>query len=332
MNAYQRLAIRAAVIVQLLASSIAFVSSPTMGSDMNYFELSPGVIVDFKDNRVYLMSPDKTVEAVDITSGKTLWNSNAAAKPLTVGADQLVCQADASDAVNNLNLVVLNPQNGRSISKRTIALPSRVNTRVNDALSSRFRSRAVSIGDDIYVTWEHQAYPVRGLPPLPGEKAQIKEADQPQQTAGVVRLDLRTGDARMLEPVAVPEAVQESWPADMIRKPGESPAPHQRISIDGKHTLKSKLIGDDRVWEKYQWTIIDNQTGKEVGQLKSFLSQSGFIITDSRILFETSPYARNTASGPQQEPLMVRMVDLKNGTQIWRKPVRDTSFQGPFPP
>ena len=104
------------------------------------------------------------------------------------------------------------------------------------------------------------------------------------------------------------------------------------ISIDGNHTLKSKRVGDDSVWDKYQWTIIDNETGDEIGQLRSYLSQSGFVVVDFRIIFETGPYVRSTESGLVDEPLMVRMVDLRSGDQVWSRPVRDTAYRGPFPP
>jgi hypothetical protein len=148
----------------------------------------------------------------------------------------------------------------------------------------------------------------------------------------MVQLDVRTGDASQLDPATLPQAVRGMWPKNLTGKPGAPPDPTQRISIDGNHTLKSKRVGDDRIWDKYQWTIVDNKTGKEIGQLKSYLSQSGFVVVDSRIVFETSPFSRIIASGTVEEPLMVRAVDLRSGDQIWSKPVRDTAFRGPFPP
>ena len=102
--------------------------------------------------------------------------------------------------------------------------------------------------------------------------------------------------------------------------------------IDGRHTLKSKLIGNDMIWNKYQWTIIDNQTGKQVGQIKSHLSQTAFVVVDSHIIFETGAYVRRTKSGMVNEPLMVRAVDLASGEQVWSRPVRDTTYHGTFPP
>jgi hypothetical protein len=332
MAKYQRPTICAKALALMLVSTIAFAASHNPANDMESLELRPGVIVDLKENRIYLMSPKQTVEAVDINAGQTLWRTDDAAKPLAVGGGLLVCQADASATRNNLNLVILNAQNGRSVSKHSVALPSQVSTQIDDALSSRFSTRAVTVGDDSFVSWEHQTFPVRGAPPLPDESGQVRAAEQPQQISGTVKLDIRTGDASMLEPAAVPRAVRDAWPKILTSTPGAPPDPTQRISIDGNHTLKSKRIGDDSVWDKYQWTIIDNETEDEIGQLRSYLSQSGFVVVDSRIIFETGPYMRNTESGLVEEPLMVRMVDLRSGDQVWSRPVRDTVYRGPFPP
>lgn len=332
MARYQRPPIIATALALMLVSTIAFAANHNPGNDMESLELRPGVIVDLKENRIYLMSPKHTVEAADINAGRILWSTDDAAKPLAVNDGLLVCQAEASAASNNLNLVVLNAQDGRSVSKRSVALPSRVLTQVDDTLSSRFSARAVTVGEDSFVSWEHQAFPVRGMPPLPDESEKARAAAQPQQESGTVKLNVRTGDASLLEPAAVPKAVRDARPMILTGPPGTSPDPTQRISIDGNHTLKSKRVADDSVWDKYQWTIIDNKTGDEIGQLRSHLSQSGFVVVDSRIIFETGSYLRRTESGLVNEPLMVRMVDLRSGDQVWSRPVRDTKYRGPFPP
>jgi hypothetical protein len=316
----------------MLVSTIAFAASHNPGNEMESLELRPGVIVDLKENRIYLMSPKQTVEAVEIGTGQTLWSTGDAAKPLAASDGLLVCQADAPAPSSNLNLVVLNAQDGRSVTTGSVALPSGVVTQVDDTLSSKFSARAVTIGEDSFVLWDHQTLPVRGMPPLPDESAQVLAAEQPQKESGTVKLNVRTGDASLLEPAAVPQAVRDARPMILTGPPGVPPDPTQRISIDGNHTLKSKRIGDDSVWDKYQWTIINNETGTKVGQLRSHLSQSGFVVVDSRIIFETGPYVRSTESGLVAEPTMVRMVDLLSGDQVWSRPVRDTVYRGPFPP
>lgn len=326
---YLRLPIIATALVLMLPPVNA---TDNPGHDLESLELRPGVIVNLKEKHIYLMSPERLVEAVDIGAGRTLWSTGDAAKPLAARDGLIVCQADASAQNSNLNLVVINAQDGRSVTTGSVTLPSRVITQIDDSPSSKFSARAVTVDDDSFVSWEHQAFIVRGMPPMPDETDQERAAALPQQAAGTVKFNLRSGDASLVEPAAVPQAVRDARPMTLTSSQGAHPDPRQRISIDGSHTVKSTLVGNDSVWDKYQWTIIDNETGKEIGHLRSHLSQSAFVVVDSLIIFETGPFVRNIKSKLFGEPLMLRAVDLNSGDQVWSRPVRDTAFRGPFPP
>lgn len=347
MGKYQRLWIGATALALMLSQAIACVPNHDQGIDKKRVEavakhlavvgqaeaveLSTGVIVDMKNKRIYLMSPKKSIEAVDIATGRTLWSNTAAAKPLAVGKGLLVCQAEGSASGGNLNLVVLDA-NGQQVSKSSVKLPAQIRTNIDDDMSSRFTVRAVAVAEDAFVSWEHQAFPVRGMPRLPDEFGQPPVDAQPRQTSGTIKLNPRSGETSSLKAADVPQAVRDARPMNLTTITGAPPNPNQRISIDGRHTLKSKLIGNDMIWNKYQWTIIDNQTGKQVGQIKSHLSQTAFVVVDSHIIFETGAYVRRTKSGMVNKPLMVRAVDLASGEQVWSRPVRDTTYHGTFPP
>ena len=177
-------------------------------------ELRTGVIVDFKKKRIFLMNAEKTIEAVDIDSGKKLWSSAVAAMPLAVRDGLLVAQADAAKPGNTLDLVVLQAQDGRQVSKSSVALPARVRTHIDDGILSKFSTRAVTIGDESFVSWEHRARPARGMPPLPDEDGKPMEAAQPR-TAGTVRLNVRSGKASLIEPTDVPQAVHDVRPMNL---------------------------------------------------------------------------------------------------------------------
>lgn len=332
MARFLRLSISATALVLMLPPVIALAASHNPGHDLESLELRPGVIVNLKEKHIYLMSPERLVEAVDIGTGQTLWSTGDAAKPLAVSNGLLVCQADAPAPGSNLNLVVLNAQDGQPVTTASVPLPSRVVTQVDDTLSSRFSAHAVTVDDDAFVSWEHQAFPVSGMPPLPDETGQLRAAAQPQRASGTVKFNLRSADASLVEPAAVPQAVRSARPMNLTSAPGAPPDPSQRISVDGSHTLKSTLVGNETVWDKYQWTIIDNETDKEIGQLRSYLSQSGFVVAGSLIIFETGPFVRNIESDLVEEPLMLRAVDLNTGEQVWSRPIRDTAYRGSFPP
>lgn len=349
MGNYQRLWIGATALALMLPQTIASVPNHDQEIDTKRveavakhlavvaqaeaMELRIGVIVDVKNKRIYLMSPEKSIEAVDIATGRTLWSNTAAAKPLAVCNGLLVCQAEGSASGDNLNFVVLDiDQNGRQVSKSSVKLPAQMSTSIDDDMSSRLIVRAVAVAEDVFVSWEHRAFPVRGMPSLQDEFGQPPVDAQPRQTSGTIRLNPRSGETSSLKAADVPQAVRDARPMNLTNITGAPPNPNQRISIDGRHTLKSKLIGNDKIWNKYQWTIIDNETGKQVVQLKSHLSQTAFFVVDSHIIFETGAYVRRTKSGMVNKPLMVRAVDLTSGEQVWSRPVRDTAYQGTLPP
>jgi hypothetical protein len=297
-------------------------------------ELRPGVIVDLEKERVYLMSPERSVEAVGFARGETLWSSSSAAKPLAKSGSLVVCQADTAEAASDLNLVVLDDeQQGRQVTASTVSLPGQVAARIDDSLTSRFRTRAVAVPDGSIVSWEYQVVPMRGMPP-PEEGAPVAEAfaGVPTRSSGAVSVDLRTGRVAPVEPQNLPRALRAPGIASAIPTVAGRPDPTQRLSADGHHTLKAKRIADDREWEKYEWSIVENETGNEIGKLKSHLSQVPFVVKGSLILFETGPFARRADAQMEEQPLAIRAVDLATGEQRWSRPVRDTAFAGPFPP
>src|SRR3954451_11434324 len=105
------------IIGMLIAGILAFASphqaaaqpqrdSARNGPAMDGIELRPGIVID-PDRRVaYIMNPEGGIDAVELTGGRRLWTSRAAAKPLALaeGGDLLVSQAEPSGAENELTL------------------------------------------------------------------------------------------------------------------------------------------------------------------------------------------------------------------------------------
>ena len=307
-------------------------------------ELCDGVLVDADAGRIYLMSPDKTVQAVQVTDGAAVWRAPQAAKPLSLANGRLVCQAEGADEPNQLNVVVLDAnEGGRQLSASAVPLPQNVAARVDDGLTDRFRARASTLQEDAFITWQYQAIPMKGAPtddPLGEDPDQDPDPDAipavrvlvPAQTTGTIRLNVRTGRAAPVAPGEVPPAVIDAQAAGPRRPPDAAADPRQRLSNDGRHTLRSHRFGDPGDWEKYEWTLIDNQTGAEVGKLRSHLSQSAFVVVGSLALVETAPFVRRTEDGLVEEPRSIRAYDMRTGQTVWSRPVRDTTYRGPFPP
>jgi hypothetical protein len=306
----------------------------------NAFELRSGVVIDPVQQRAYIMSPSGGIDAVELKNGERVWSTRAAAKPLGLVDQRLISQAEVPNAANKLKVVILNPATGNPKAGSDVSMPAGVQPSIKP-LGGKFDATARAAGGEAVVTWEFQKQPLRGLRPGTEEKLSLPKggAARPAPTEnaessqrGAFRLNLSTG-----APSAAPEG--ESTPAPKSQ-PSLLPASErlpglpetQVLSADGRHILVSRRTSDDRVWEKYTLAIYERGTGKWMGELKSHFSVVPFFVTDSHIIFETRPYARNTEAGPVEEPLKIRAVDLKTGQELWNREVRDLTYRGSFPP
>lgn len=296
-------------------------------------ELRPGVVVDVDGRQLYVMSPSGEVEAIDIDTGNLLWASDQAARPLAVGGGTLVAQADKTASPSALGLVVLNVERGLTVARSSVALPPEVNASIDNSVSSSFVASAGTVGQESYISWEYQEVPVQGIAPGTDDSdpsAIAPPALQMRETTGSVRLNLISGEASNIEPEAVPAAIRETQEAGASALAVSDPT--RRLSIDGRHELRSERVADDRVWDKYRWTIFDRTTERQVGELRAHVSQSAFVVTDKLIIFDTGPISRMSEEGLLQQPPMVRAVDLESGGEVWSRPVRDTDYRGSIPP
>ena len=329
MQIFQRVNIRRFALT-LVYCALAFDASANES-----VELTDGVIVDLAEGRVYLMKPERAIESISIDNGEVVWTNENAAKPLALQENRLVSQAELADTPNVLSLVVLDVENdGQVVSSSTVTLPPDVSAFVDEGVTGRFRSRAVALDQEAFISWEYQAIPRQGMIMAPAEENQGRDTGLPQlpaPTQSTIRLDLQTGEASEMEQQDLPpSAAQAFLPSGRAAAPTD---PTTRLSADGRHTLKYERVADDREWNKYVWTIIDNETGDEVGQLRSHLSQSTFLIVGSgTIIFETGAFVRRIEAGMQNEPRSVRAVNLESGDEIWSRPLRDTAYRGEFPP
>jgi len=74
----------------------------------------------------------------------------------------------------------------------------------------------------------------------------------------------------------------------------------------------------------YEWTIVENDTGAEIGRLRSHLSQAAFVVDDSKILFEVGPYSRRVDGNMVEQRLSVHVVDVASACGPVRCATRPT--------
>jgi len=331
----------------------------------------PGVVLDPGRDVVYLMSPDDEVEAVATSSGRLLWSTAEAAKPLAVDGDLVIAQRPPSGSGGVLEIAVLDRNSGRLLRTIPLSLGHDARAAIDDGMGTRFVATADVRAGVPVVFWEQTVREIRGAAPLPDE-------EQPsRQLSGAYRLDLEAGTAVAVEAHEVrnepelPAAVVQwqdlgtrSWPAAWageviavisVFSEGESPrvvlrrwhrgmaAALPEIELFRGDLVVEFLSADDQAvaivervapgeWEEYSWSVFSLESGGRLGQLSESQSYAWSVVDGSTLIYVAQPYSRRIAEERVDEPKKLRAVRLDGGRTLWERPLRDTSYRGPLPP
>jgi hypothetical protein len=334
-HAYPRPRLRAAALVTADATQVPADPPPQVESSQARFQLAPGVVVDPAHNQIYTMDVAGGVKAVDAKTGRLVWKSPAAAKPLGLSDSHLIVQLE-SGKEQTLNLGSLDTRTGQSIASASAPLPSHVVPSIDPNSKGNFSAIANNLPNgDAVVSWQYVQRTPRALPPgtksnLPSEEGAPPPpaASEQQATRGAVRFDPRTGALGEVE--AENLASVPSSQTNLSEMPGTAEG-RRFLSVDGQDYLVSSRL-DPSEANKYTLTVYDRQTNARLGQFKSSVAAVPFYVTDSKVIFEISASVSRTSSGLTKQPRRIEGVDLATGKEIWSTPIRDTTYRGPFPP
>jgi outer membrane protein assembly factor BamB len=294
--------------------------------------LRPGIVVDVKNKLIYAMTPEG-ISAIDLTSGTSRWKTTAAAKPLAVTNDLLISQIEPKTRTNRLELVTLDTKNS-SVTMRSVAeLPTSVKVGIGQTLEGKFDAEAQMLADGPLVTWKFERRPLRGRLEESSAKAvvvpppQIEASSLQAAAEGALRLNLTTGAVSNVDVSLLGSTFNREWTLNANEKVSGAP-PTQYQSADKRHIMASERVADEKTWAKYRWTIFDRTTNKRIGEFRTHLAFAPFLISNSTLIYETTPYI----NAGKQEPAKVRGVNLATGQEIWNVEVREVTFRGPFPP
>lgn len=323
-----------ALALTLALAGLSFSPAPaTAQSDDNAVgvELRPGILFHPTLDVVYVMTPDG-IAALDIATGNKQWTSKAAARPLTLVGNLLISLAESATAWNQLELVALDIQKrGEPVLRGVTELPAGVLITASKTVEGTFDIVARPSADSVDIYWSFQ--PVRrerfkeDLDDAEVGKPR-RSPDKPSATIGRLQMSLKTGtltkqgDARSGPP----------WPRRqrtlLLNKDRERREARYE-SMDGRHVLASQRVADDRVWEKYLWTVYERRSGRRLGEFRAHNSFNLFVVRDSLVIFETTPFER---LGSPKEPAKLRALSLDNGREAWGVEVREIVYRGPLPP
>jgi hypothetical protein len=193
------------------------------------------------------------IDALDLATGKLLWDTKEAPRPLLATADRLFAQAPVRGKSNQVRLVVLDTaQKGkRLLESQPLSFPDWVSVGVTHGRSFASTAR---LGDgSLLLAWQARAWYAGGAAPTPEIERRARKA-----ASGVMRVDLKTGKTEMLEGDTVPRGMPLGTPAEvrtatvagrtfsLLDRPANIPGnPFQR-----KRTLRATDDNGKVLWER----------------------------------------------------------------------------------
>jgi hypothetical protein len=199
----------AVLTVALFESVIAF--GHPLGSKVNFADtvFLPAGMVAESGGRIGFVpnaNPER-IDAVDLQTGKVLWKTTAAYRPLLAGRDRLVALARVKDKRHTLRVVVLDTS-AREKGKRLLASdPVVFAPGETGGWFLKAAPEVVLYKGDLLLKWhiKHTAGPgIRGGRPTSGGTIVCKES---------LRINLKTGQVKKLP--------EKDWPAPRIPRAAE---------------------------------------------------------------------------------------------------------------
>jgi hypothetical protein len=342
-----------------------------MSQEHAAFSFRPGVVVSPARDAAFVMSMAGGIAAVDLSSGRELWQAADAVRPLCVIGHELIAQARPIEAPR-MDLVAVNldqPTSIRSIAQ--VALPDDVRPIAAADPTQYFTADAIPADGALLVHWEFESTPLRG------------QADRPSATdsvrrEGTARVDLRSGevsdatahDYQAVRDGALPDRVREALVSGRLSRPvqraGGILATFERTQKDGMPLVvlhrwsatgevmplvelsnearfnaryasadeRHLLISGPAEGGRWRWRIFDLATAKLAAEVLADQPGAWFFLNerDGLLIHEHRSPAEDTALASPPNTLWLRALDLKSGAERWKFEVRDTRFRGVLPP
>ncbi|MEM9531763.1 MAG: hypothetical protein AAGA23_12680 [Pseudomonadota bacterium] len=296
----------------------SFLADAIQASHAEELALRDGLLADLEAGTIVLMLPAGGIEQVDITTGNSLWTSEAADRPLIIDAGALVAQVDTAQP-GRMDVAAISLNDGTTLQSYSVELPEDVAPLIDDSLGRQFKIRG--LGSNAFA-WQHVKKVVQG--------ATLRDAPAPKRHEGAMGLDgsrlkavdLPTGDAK----------------ANLWRAADTSPVVkipdvkgRQFRSLSGEYTLVTERTRPESA-QPYRWQVYAPD-GSLRGSFFSAISYTPFVVLEGIVLQVTQPNTQRQEDGSlKREGLTLRAYDLESGSVVWCREIRDTRYRGPMPP
>jgi hypothetical protein len=315
------------------------------------------------------MNPSGGIDALELASGKLLWTATAAGKPLAAFDDRLAAQAEPTRGSRSLPIALVSTKDGRRIDASIeVPMPAGV---MPPSIDNRLGfASSVNAGveqDGLLVRWTVTRTQVSGMPrPMSVRNDsgaaiiswQTHQATTlaPDQAAARLRIATSPATARLKGTEGLYFAPQQAARFFVSVKPGPASADGaavlKRWSADSGEPMPDIDLGPGYVVSSvsadqslflavsstsptrpgYRWSLYAIASGERVAEARLPDSAQPFFVWHSILIYEAAPASRNVGGTLVEEPLALRGLNLKTGTEIWKRPLRDTSYHGSYPP
>ncbi len=341
------------LLVGMSAASLA-APAPETNSATTIHPIPSGV-ADAEGRRGFVTNADGDVTALDLETGKPLWESRTAGRPLAVADRRVWVQVRDKDKANVIRVVGLGVDDGKpAVESDPIVLPDWVAAEEGRGAGRSFTSSAYLDGGDLFVRWQANTWYWGGAAPSP----QTQKAAR-RHAGGVARVNLKSGKVEMLETDKAPpppssaakvsavdvettaagkqKVVLKRWD-QTTEKPLEpmvlaEGGPFQVVTVPsaGAALVRDVTPTPGPPPKVYLWTVYSLTTGKETAHFTAEANAAEFTILGPRAFF--------TVTGPRKGPPFgavlprtLKAVDLKTGKQLWEMPLEGERLPPPPPP
>lgn len=235
--------------VSVLVMGYALLAPLAVGQDKNVSQpprLLPGGGVATPAGKVgFFPNTSGGIDALDLASGKVLWSSNDANRPLLATEDRLFAQRQNS-------IFSLDAQDGKRVFEaKPIGLPGWASVEV--AYGRSYQGSVRLEGTALLVSWEARAFYAGGARPTP----EIEKAARMDAT-GVARVDVTAGKITALEPDQIAAGKFFPLPAAKVNpKVGmlmltilDGSAKNAKNPFEKRRTLQAVNDGKEIVWQR----------------------------------------------------------------------------------
>jgi hypothetical protein len=327
------------------------------------FEFAQAAVVDSKKPVAYLMAPEARIDEVDLSSGQILATSTRAAKPLLLYDSLLLAQAEPREQSEKLRLVGLDSKDLTVSFELDVPLPDGVPALIDDRLGGIFHVGAHIDRGEIVVQWRSVQRQMTGAPtnepphiatgwaridPNTGRltssgdgEAPVREDDLPASVEKLVHSGgLASKPCRVDDLViAIEYRVDNGTTAAILRRwnkdTGEG-LPEVKL-FGGELTFRSfsadcRYLLASRAMDGWLWSIYSMATGDKIAEIHMPAPAAQFFIRDGSLL-SIAPATVVKADGQLkiEQPRKLTAIDLKTGSELWSRPLRERSYLGPYP-